>query len=236
MDGVLADFAGAIEKVIDKKYKDIQSEKEFTEITEKYVVNTDFFARIDKYNSVDLLLQIIQQTFKEYDILSAPLPNDVDNVIKNKNIWIDSNLKSLLPSNRIFTHEKYHYAKGNILIDDYLPNLDKWVEHGGIGIKYKASSEKYNVTALMNVLNQLSSLTEETFKPQLVTLYNYINYSNDRPKNTQVIDNLINNIELLNNDLNRELTKYMSKFYPNEVNSSQQKMLKLFYQNEKSYK
>ena len=60
--------------------------------------------------------------------------------------------------NHFFTGEKYKYAFSNntpnILIDDYIVNIQKWEENKGIGIRY---SEKTGDDALAILKNYLNS-------------------------------------------------------------------------------
>lgn len=47
-------------------------------------------------------------------------------------------------------------AKGSILVDDYLPNLDYWSQKGGVSIKYSDSGKKckyYTITDLLDLIN-----------------------------------------------------------------------------------
>ena len=47
-------------------------------------------------------------------------------------------------------------AKGAILVDDYLPNLDYWYENGGIPVKFSNSGKKCNyitITDLLDLIN-----------------------------------------------------------------------------------
>lgn len=177
MDGVVADFFGTLERVTGKPYKASQTQEEFNELMEKHVVGTDFFAKLPKFKSVDKLLDILKVTFGGYTILSAPLSNDTEHTIKNKNLWIDENLTALLPNERIYTRDKAVYAKGNILIDDYMPNIEKWVAAGGIGIKYKANSDKYSEKELLRALVTIMFIPSCKIKPQVVRLYERIEYS-----------------------------------------------------------
>ena len=174
MDGVVADFFGTLESVTGKPYKASQTQEDFNNLMEKHVCGTDFFAKLPKFNSVDKLLDIIKVTFGGYTILSAPLSNDTDNTIANKNLWVDNNLNVLPPRERIFTRDKQIYARGNILIDDYLPNIEKWVAHGGIGIKYKANSNKYSEKDLLRALVDVMFIPIGEFKPQVIHLYKRI--------------------------------------------------------------
>lgn len=177
MDGVVANFFDEFDKVTGIKHKDIKDQVQFSEIMEKYVVGTNFFETLPKFNSVNNVLTFIKTTFNDYTILSSPLSNDLENTINHKKAWVKKHLKLHLPSDEIYTHEKHLYAKGNILIDDFLPNLEKWVAAGGIGIKYKAKSEKYDSYDLLRALKELKEMDQSDFKAKVVYLYQHVAYN-----------------------------------------------------------
>jgi len=62
------------------------------------------------------------------------------------------------PDKEIFDHEKWKFAKQidgtpNVLIDDYTPNITKWQEAGGIGIKYQADEQP--ISDVVNALKRV---------------------------------------------------------------------------------
>lgn len=175
MDGVVADFFSEFKKVTGVPHSKIKSQEHFLELARKHIVGTEL--NLPKFNSVENVLNHIKTTFNDYTILSSPLVGDIENTTKQKSQWIKKNLTSNLPEHEIYSHDKYLYAKGNILVDDYLPNLVKWVEHGGIGVKYKALSEKYDDQDLLRALSEIKELSKEEFKPQLVYLYKHVKYN-----------------------------------------------------------
>jgi hypothetical protein len=83
-----------------------------------------------------------------YSILSSPLRGDIANSSKHKQIWVTNNL-SPQPRETIIVRDKALYAAANgaqnILIDDRGPNIDKWRQAGGYGIKYQADEDNLSV-------------------------------------------------------------------------------------------
>jgi hypothetical protein len=72
------------------------------------------------------------------------LRDDYDNCTFWKRQWLEKN--GYNPKEAIFTKLKEKFAldsKGrpNILIDDRPENIDRWIEAGGIGIRYQADED-----------------------------------------------------------------------------------------------
>lgn len=59
-------------------------------------------------------------------------------MMSNKLTWVNSHIGAvpviIVPTRKA----KAQFAKGNILIDDYKPNIKDWREAGGIGLLFKA--------------------------------------------------------------------------------------------------
>jgi len=67
-------------------------------------------------------------------ILSAPM-DPLDECEKGKREWIEVNLVPICrPREIVFTDEKYHLAKGNVLIDDFEVNIIPWKKKGGVPV------------------------------------------------------------------------------------------------------
>jgi 5'(3')-deoxyribonucleotidase len=142
MDGVLADFFGAVAK--------IHGVSDWREIRRKHETDVraaklpGFFEKLDTLPHALELIQGLMRIAGSYNILSSPLQSDVEKSVKEKSHWIANNLKAYSPQEELFSHTKYRYAKQadgtpNILIDDYPTNIELWEAHGGIGILYKDS-------------------------------------------------------------------------------------------------
>ena len=142
MDGVIADLFTEIAKKNNvSHWKEIpSSDRAFEDIK-----GTDFFDRIPKFSSSDDLIAFIDDvTDGKWCILSAPLGGDRDNCIFWKKHWLDK--QGYNPMESFFTHRKEKYAVNadgtpNILIDDRLINIDRWIKKGGLGIRYQADED-----------------------------------------------------------------------------------------------
>ncbi len=158
MDGVIADFfglwadsCGAVHwKSIKEKEKSLMD-----------LHNTDFFNKLPVFwdeNGYNISKAIIretqfmaQQAGMGWGICSSPLRNDTMNSAYWKRVWLQDH--GWMPQdmeNLIFTSNKHKYArcklKGtpNILIDDKPDNIKKWIDHGGIGIRFQTDKDDYN--------------------------------------------------------------------------------------------
>ena len=89
----------------------------------------------------------------------------------NKKQWCNNNLK-IVAKEVIITKDKTEYAKNNILIDDFAPNLTKWVNSGGIAIKFKANSKNYTEEDLILTLEYLQKdIIKNGFNPREIYIH-----------------------------------------------------------------
>ena len=145
MDGVIADFFNEFAKVCEvNHWKEIPDK----ETSLKALAGTDFFGRLPKFDTADDLIDYVDVlTAGTWCILSSPLRGDHENSAVWKRVWLkDNNYK---PAEAIFTSRKESYATTkdgtpNILIDDRVENINRWVEAGGIGICYQANESDYD--------------------------------------------------------------------------------------------
>lgn len=159
MDGVIADFFGFwADSCGERHWKSIKS-KEQSLIA---LHNTDFFNKLpefmddeDKTKSISKILVeetklIAKQAGMGWGICSSPLRGDHYNSAYWKRVWLQD--RGWIPEdmeNLIFTSNKQKYArcklKGtpNILIDDKPDNIKKWIDNGGIGIRFQADKDDY---------------------------------------------------------------------------------------------
>lgn len=171
MDGVLADFFGRWEEIIGCSYKEINSAEQFSIAADKFIKGTDFFYTLKPFDHSKSLTEIVFQIFgTKPNILSAPIAGDVEHTIQMKTKWLNDNIGEDKIGDKIFTHDKHIYANGNILIDDYLPNLVKWAKNGGIGIKYKANSNKYKFEDLIKAIENAKTISDMDMKGQIIFL------------------------------------------------------------------
>lgn len=147
LDGTLADFAGFL---ID--HLGVTSDKEVSmEDKIRLHVEEDLFLKLKPFPQNDILLKAVQENFGEYYILTTPMQHHLEKCKEDKILWVMKYL-SIKPKDIIFTDKKHYFANGNILIDDYRPNIEKWNAHGGYAIKYKARSTNYTIYDVINSL------------------------------------------------------------------------------------
>ena len=143
MDGVIADFFSLLAKENNVTHWKSIKDKELALVK---VRNTDFFNKIDKFDSAITLIDYAR-TLDGWGICSSPLRGDRDNSAYWKRIWLER--KGFMPEveNCIFTSNKHKYAinrltgEPNILVDDKQDNIIRWRTAGGIGIRYQADED-----------------------------------------------------------------------------------------------
>ena len=152
MDGVIADFFGAIEKKFEiDHWKDLEDPL----LAIKGFKNTDWFNTLDLFPTSKKLVQACRDIAgRDYGICSSPILDDEMNTGYWKLVWLDRH--GFLPEipNLIFTKEKYKFAnenvsgEPNILVDDKPSNIREWNAAGGIGLLYQANEN--DVDELIN--------------------------------------------------------------------------------------
>jgi len=151
MDGVIADFFGGVEKLYGvNHWKSIKHrDGVFVELR-----NTDFFDTLNCFegqnipNDSQKIVEFVKKISKgDWGICSSPLHGDEHNSAFHKRNWLAK--WNFLPDieKLIFTANKHKYAmnditrKPNILIDDKPANIQRWIDKGGIGIRYQANED-----------------------------------------------------------------------------------------------
>lgn len=154
MDGVIADFFGAIaNKFGVDHWKTIQDR----EIAFASLANTDFFNTIPcffdgKTNLSALIVDHVKHFAWheeiEWGICSSPMRGDTMNSAYWKRIWLERmGFAPSLVENMVFTSNKHKYAtskldyRPNILIDDKPENIYRWEQAGGIGIRFQCNED-----------------------------------------------------------------------------------------------
>jgi len=148
MDGVIANFFDGFAKYFGKTHwKYIQNPEESI----LNLRNTDFFNTLELFPTSKLLISQVKLLSNDnWGINSSPLRGDRDNSAYWKRVWLERH--DLMPEikNLRFTGQKENYAineldgSPNILIDDKPSNIAKWIEKGGIGIRYQANEDSLN--------------------------------------------------------------------------------------------
>ena len=152
MDGVLADFFGEAVKLSPSPYA-AWRDMEFRDIKkalEKIRTTESFFSDLWTYPGANTLVQSVVNLFGEYHICSSPLAEYEGDCAQEKIDWIERNLL-ITPASIEITSHKPQFAPGNILIDDYGLNIQKWERAGGYGIKYQADEDPMS-TALIPLM------------------------------------------------------------------------------------
>ena len=163
MDGVIANFFGAIERRFNvDHWKSIQDR----EAAMASLRNTDWFGtlpifREDKDGNIstygaDLSSEIVNFVKKiskgDWGICTSPLKGDHNNSAYWKRRWLEE--KKYMPplvENLIITSNKHKYAwnrltkKPNILVDDRPDNIRRWIDAGGIGIVFQTNEEDIDI-------------------------------------------------------------------------------------------
>jgi hypothetical protein len=140
MDGVLADFFGAVaEKEGASNWRRARKEKDLIDQVAK---EPGFFEELPPLPESGKLIHGVLKAAGKYSILSSPLMSDAEQSIREKSEWLEAHLKKYGPNSVIFDHHKEKYARQddgtpNILIDDFETNIRLWKANGGIGIHYK---------------------------------------------------------------------------------------------------
>tara|TARA_B100000424_G_scaffold265052_1_gene254165 strand:- start:394 stop:906 length:513 start_codon:yes stop_codon:yes gene_type:complete len=150
MDGVLADFFGALAQ---EYFVDHWKEIEDIDGVLEELSGTSFFSRLPIFHKVTYQLvghlKEIESTnkFIQWGIISTPLKCDHEHSIRQKTKWLVE--KNLMPSkhNLHFLYDKEQLATNrldgspNVLIDDKPTNIKKWNDAGGIGLQFQAGKD-----------------------------------------------------------------------------------------------
>ena len=146
MDGVLADFTGAISKQFydGKPWDELKKqhkEKWQDTFRPQIMLDTKFWQDLPYAPGAQHLWDYI----KGYNpfILSAYATWDEESCKKGKRLWLAKYVR--VPESRVILCErqdKVKYASPtSILIDDYDKNVREWNAHGGIGIQHTTTAK-----------------------------------------------------------------------------------------------
>lgn len=133
----------------------------------------DFWINLPKFENTDDLWTAIHRIGKKPHILTAyqsslgRFPEGEDAMIRNETCigkydWCDNNLDYYLEPSKfhcVYVKNKANYAKSpeghpNLLIDDYKPNIERWTEAGGIGIRHTTIPDTINKLFDMGILTK----------------------------------------------------------------------------------
>ena len=159
MDGVIADFFGKVEQNYNvAHWKDLEDPSKTIESFK----NTNWFYTLNPFlTSADLVAACRRIAGREYSICSSPIGGDEYNSGYWKREWLKQ--WGFLPEihNLIFTGNKHRYAthrisgEPNVLVDDKPDNIQRWINAGGVGIRYQANKDS---------LEQLIANIEDSYR------------------------------------------------------------------------
>jgi len=150
MDGVIADFFGAVKRHFDVDHWKSLNDREaaFTSL-----IGTDWFYQLPKFKESNRIVTFVEEiSNNDWGICSSPLRGDHNNSAYWKRRWLEN--KGYVPpliENMIFTSNKHKYAwnkltrRPNILVDDRPDNIRRWIEAGGIGIVFQTDQDDVEV-------------------------------------------------------------------------------------------
>ena len=198
MDGVLADFFGAIAQHHGvTHWRDARRQRrQRNSKIDKIAKKPGFFLDLKPLPHAGQLIGGILKLAGAYSILSSPLLADVEQSSREKTAWLERHLQRHAPRSVLFDHEKFKYARQadgtpNILIDDYDTNIHLWEANGGIGILYRDSKCQRALTQLHDALEGKFTRTHQL---PLAILQKEIEQTNEAQAST---DRLYTNQEVL---------------------------------------
>lgn len=169
MDGVQADFFGAWAdkhnvshwKAIADKEGEIE---ELANSSSEQVYN--FFRNLRLLKGGKEIIDWVKSHNIPYTVLSAPLRGPfAEDSKQGKRDWLDEHHPGS-STNAIFTSQKQKYAVtdgvANVLVDDFGPYIQKWVDAGGIPVKHEDEAEV--PTSAQDTINELEKIYSPYFK------------------------------------------------------------------------
>jgi hypothetical protein len=182
MDGLLANLFDYIgQRIYGKDYIHVTADekaaarsiwKDKQEFYNRLGGSYDVFANLEPFPTNDALIKKVIEKFGSFYICSHPSPIDTQDCINGKKAWIQ---KHIVPKygkyfkGAFFPQDKSEYAVNedgspNVLIDDFIPYIDKWNSKGGIAIRLQSSH--YNNNSIAKYLDeQFSNIhPTESFK------------------------------------------------------------------------
>ena len=153
MDGVQADFFGAwADKHNVSHWKSIQNkENEIDQLANSTAEQVySFFRNLRPLRGGMEIIKWAQANKIPYTVLSAPLRGPYAESSKQaKKDWLDE-FHPGSSGNAIFTSGKQKYAVidgvANVLVDDFGPYIQKWINAGGIPVKHEDETEDASAT------------------------------------------------------------------------------------------
>lgn len=156
MDGVVADFDGAVIK----KFNISDQEKETAKNNNRWpperwkqiTQDPHFYRDLPKMPQADQLMNLARR-FRDtlgwnlYMLTAIPKNNDMPDCIYDKILWMQQHFSDVPVRFGPYAKDKQYHAKpGDILVDDKPSNIEEWRKAGGIAIQV---TEDYDITLIM---------------------------------------------------------------------------------------
>lgn len=141
MDGVLCDFDAGVRKLTDEPISSMSVRQKWKIVRR----NHKFWHELEWFEGGKEIWRVVNR--HDGHILSS-LPYSDPNSRPGKLFWLENNIE-LTDLNRIHllsqrsAKQNYALQNGipNILIDDYVKNIDEWTAAGGIAIHHSSAEE-----------------------------------------------------------------------------------------------
>ncbi|MBQ9234994.1 MAG: hypothetical protein IJ184_00825 [Alphaproteobacteria bacterium] len=135
MDGVLVDFDRGFMTAFNCLPDDLPRQQ----MWERVVNTSDYWVNLppkdDAFELTDYLANL------SFEILTGLPHHGFDKANIEKRRWIKKHLGADIKVNCCLSKEKQNFLKsGDILIDDYPPNIERWESAGGIGILHTSAA------------------------------------------------------------------------------------------------
>lgn len=169
MDGVIVDFVRGCFKKFDRtdiRYEDISWDLEkifFPDAPPKHFWNQlgyEFWATLPWTPGGEYLLKQLVNIAGQDSIVICTSPCATRGCAEGKIEWINQNIP-WLKRQFMITPVKHFAARGNILIDDHKPNIEKWQQHGGRGFLYPQPWNDSNRT-MESIIEQMRTVVPQT--------------------------------------------------------------------------
>ena len=146
---IYVDFDGVIfdsEKLLFEEYKKFKNQSESLKI--KYIQEKDWEELLSKCNVINNGIEILKSLRKDISILTKVFSMENEGVAKIKILRSKGIYNDVILSPGYLKKTDVVSAKGNVLIDDTVHNLDDWLLAGGLPIYF--NKDNYNIDGWNN--------------------------------------------------------------------------------------
>lgn len=157
LDGVLADFAGAVKERFGKEMAQIPKNVLWSKVQHYNDSHEPWFYSLPKMHDADVLWQFLVQNFKNIEILSASgtTPRDASG---QKKAWVGEHFGWDVKTNIVLSaKEKAAFAAPNtILIDDTARAVNPFIQAGGMAVLH--TNTRSTISALNVLMDDLKGI------------------------------------------------------------------------------